>query len=465
MHGWFRIALLVLLLIVGGALLLTNHLAPPATGKPSHALPLQPAQTQIDRELAPLLAAHPGKTGAIFLSDGLDAFAARAISARKAGRSLDLQYFIWHDDLAGRLVASEVHDAAERGVRVRILLDDMNATGLDPHLLAMDAHPNIELRLYNPFRNRESAGRVFELLRRRVSMNHRMHNKAWIADGRVAIIGGRNISEQYFSADAQVNFRDLDLLLFGPAVQQASRDLRCLLEQRRRGADRDAWARGIRRRCARCLPTSSATRVAKTLGGTWIAWPIRNCGGTTTGPRCTRAGAQASRSSPIHRSSGRGDNRAEWLVGQLTPMISAARREALVISPYFVPGEDGTERLTALTRRGVARGRRHQLAGRHRCLRRAQRLRGVPRPPVATGRGPSRTSREPACAERHRSSSARAPACTPRPSCWMARAGSSGRSTSTRARRTSTPRWAWCSRIRSWPRNCATSICAWSIRR
>ena len=222
MWRWIAIAVLLLLAVVGVGLLLANHLAPPATGRRSHALPLQPAQTEIDRELSPLLAANPGKTGAIFLTDGVDAFAARAISARKAGRSLDLQYFIWHDDLTGRLLASEVYDAAERGVRVRILLDDMNALGLDPHLLAMDAHPNIELRLYNPFRNRGGVGRAFELLRRLFSINHRMHNKAWIADGRVAIIGGRNIGEQYFSADSEVNFRDLDLLLLGPAVQQAS---------------------------------------------------------------------------------------------------------------------------------------------------------------------------------------------------------------------------------------------------
>ena len=153
--NWLAIVLLVLLAIVGGGLLLVNRIAPPATGAPSQAMPPQQAKTEIDRELSPLLSAHPGKTGAIFLTDGIDAFAARAISARKAGRSLDLPYCIWHNDLTGRLLASEAHDAAERGVRVRILLDDMNASGLEGHLLAMDAHPNIELRLYNTFRNRE----------------------------------------------------------------------------------------------------------------------------------------------------------------------------------------------------------------------------------------------------------------------------------------------------------------------
>src|SRR5690606_7308728 len=145
---------LTLVALVGSGLLLNERLAPKATGAPGHALPLQATQTEIDRELAPLLAANPGKTGALLLPDGLDAYAARAMTAQKAGRSLDLQYYIWHDDLTGHLLVREVHAAAERGVHVRILLDDMNAAGRDPQWMALDAHPNIELRLYNPFRNR-----------------------------------------------------------------------------------------------------------------------------------------------------------------------------------------------------------------------------------------------------------------------------------------------------------------------
>ncbi|WP_345777363.1 phospholipase D family protein [Lysobacter sp. MMG2] len=355
MLSWIAIAFLIVLVAVGGVLLLTNRFAPPASGEASHALPLQTAQTEIDRELAPLLQGHPGQTGAIFLSDGVDAFAARAISARKAGRSLDLQYFIWHNDLTGRLVASEAHDAAQRGVRVRILLDDMNARGLDPHLLALDAHPNIELRLYNPFRNRRSVGRVFELLRRLVSMNHRMHNKAWIADGRVAIIGGRNIGEQYFSADAQVNFRDLDLLLLGPAVEQASgifdaywnsaaavpiatlgarspEALRALLED----VLRDARSDGARRYLDR-VDDSELVR-DHYRSGLHPHWST---------------GIQVVADPPVKWA---GDDRAQWMVGRLAPMISQAREEALVISPYFVPGEDGTARLAALTGRGTKVG-------------------------------------------------------------------------------------------------------------
>lgn len=96
-----------------------------------------------------------------------------------------------------------------------MLLDDMNAEGMDSKLLLLDSHPNIELRLYNPFRNRTGPGRIVELIQRIFSVNHRMHNKAWIADGRVAVVGGRNIGVEYFGAGGEVNFRDLDVVLFG----------------------------------------------------------------------------------------------------------------------------------------------------------------------------------------------------------------------------------------------------------
>ncbi|HET7655918.1 MAG TPA: phospholipase D family protein, partial [Luteimonas sp.] len=118
------VAVLALAALVGSGLLLDDHFAPRAGGAPSWALPVRPAQTALDRELAPLLAQHSGQTGALVLSDGRDAFAARAMAAQKAGRSLDLQYYIWKDDLTGHLLAREAWAAAERGVRVRILLDD-----------------------------------------------------------------------------------------------------------------------------------------------------------------------------------------------------------------------------------------------------------------------------------------------------------------------------------------------------
>jgi putative cardiolipin synthase len=351
----FAWALLALVLVVLSGWLLADRLAPPATGAASHALPVQAAATELDRELAPLLAAHPGQTGALLLPDGLDAFAARALSARKAGRSLDLQYYIWHDDLTGRLLGQEAWQAASRGVRVRMLLDDMNATGLDPKLLALDAHPNIEIRLYNPFRNRAGPARLFELLQRAFSVNHRMHNKAWIADGRVAVVGGRNIGEEYFNASAQTNFRDLDLVLFGPAVAQAStifdaywnsaaavpvaaldrkdpRELEALLAEVGREAERPAARRYLDR-----VERSQAVRdyFARKLTPHW-----------STGIRVVA-------DPPLKWKQ---DDREGWMVGRLLAILGSARHEALLVSPYFVPGDSGSEGLATLVARGVQVG-------------------------------------------------------------------------------------------------------------
>lgn len=350
--GWLVTGLLVLTVVSAAVLLLANRTLPPSPAIREHAMPLQPAQTEIDRELAPLLAAHPGQTGAVFLVDGFDAFAARAISARRAGRSLDLQYFIWHNDLTGRLLANEVHDAAGRGVRVRILLDDMNAHGLDPHLLALDAHPNIELRVYNPFRHREGITRAFEMLRRLFRINHRMHNKAWIADGRVAIVGGRNIGDRYFGAGTQTNFRDLDLLLLGPATEQAS-SIFDLYWNSEAAVPIDSLgsrdAATLHAVLARVRDDARGLLAQRYLGRVAASQLIRDYYRDAVRPHWS-AGIEVVADPPLKWG---GDNRAEWLVGRLAPMISAARTKALVISPYFIPGEDGTARLAELTARGV----------------------------------------------------------------------------------------------------------------
>ncbi|MCE7032959.1 phospholipase D family protein [Lysobacter sp. GX 14042] len=351
---WLWLGLLVPVLLVGSGLLLADHLTPPATGAPAHALPPVPDQTPIDRELAPLLAREPGRTGVLLLSDGLDAFAARAMAARRAGRSLDLQYYIWNDDFTGRLLAREVHAAAERGVRVRLLLDDLNARGLDPKWLALDAHPLIEIRLYNPFRNRGGIWRLVEMVQRVFSINHRMHNKAWIADGRVAVVGGRNIGEEYFAADAEVNFRDLDLLLFGPAVEQASTifdgfwnsdavvpiaALHRMTPQELRQA-----VNGLEDEAGLERASPYLRRVVGSRG--MIDYHARALEPFWTGRLLVA-------SDPPRK---RGGDRDRWLLARLMPLLADARASAWLISPYFVPGEAGTAGLLALVEHGVQVG-------------------------------------------------------------------------------------------------------------
>jgi putative cardiolipin synthase len=170
--------------------------------------------------LASLFRALDGSTtaesGFTLLSDPQPAFEARAALIATAERSVDLQYYIWAGDRSGVLLAWRVAEAANRGVRVRILIDDFTTKGHDFGLAALNAHPNVEVRLFNPYARRGVRG--LQMLGDFSRLNHRMHNKALIADGRVAIVGGRNIGDHYFGLHGTANFRDLDVLAVGPVV-------------------------------------------------------------------------------------------------------------------------------------------------------------------------------------------------------------------------------------------------------
>ncbi len=165
--------------------------------------------------------AHPGKSGIHLLSDGRDAFIARAGLIKKAQSGIDVQYYLFHPDLTGTLLAYTLFEAAERGVRVRILLDDMGLSGRDSSIRRMDSHPNIEIRIFNPF-SRNSL-RAIQLLSRFGSVTKRMHNKSLTVDNLFTIVGGRNIGDEYFSANPIVEFGDLDILATGPIVPEVSK--------------------------------------------------------------------------------------------------------------------------------------------------------------------------------------------------------------------------------------------------
>jgi cardiolipin synthase C len=159
-----------------------HALAPAAEGPVAHVI-------------APLVAQHPGLTGVVSLGDARDAFATRIALARAATRSIDIQTFIWHADATGTVMFDEVLRAAERGVRVRLLLDDVNtSSGLDRTLVLLASNPNLELRLYNPFVVRGS--RAFGFLTDFTRVNHRMHNKSFTVDNLATIVGGRNIADE-----------------------------------------------------------------------------------------------------------------------------------------------------------------------------------------------------------------------------------------------------------------------------
>lgn len=158
------------------------------------------------------------------MSEGAEAFAIRTHSARLAMRSLDVQTFIWRADLTGTFLAYRLLEAADRGVRVRVLIDDFDARHHRLSLAALAAHRNIAVRLFNPFASPGGALRMLaEALLHFDRLNRRMHNKTWIVDGRMAIVGGRNLGDEYFAASDATNFVDLDFAMFGPVVRDAEK--------------------------------------------------------------------------------------------------------------------------------------------------------------------------------------------------------------------------------------------------
>ena len=161
-----------------------------------------------------------GLTAYLAMNDAFQSIAARVHLIREAKYNLDLQYYIWADDFIGRLMLHELLKAADRGVKIRLLLDDQNGTKLDPQLKALSIHPNISTKIYNPYRHRKF--RVVDYLLRTMQINYRMHNKLIIADGIIAVTGGRNISSEYFDASDSFQFTDMDILFFGTAVKHAN---------------------------------------------------------------------------------------------------------------------------------------------------------------------------------------------------------------------------------------------------
>lgn len=287
-----------------------------------------------------------------------EAFALRALSARAAAGTLDLQYYTWNEDATGALLAREVLRAADRGVRVRVLLDDLYMRGRDRALAALVEHPHVEVRLYNPFRVRSwgALGAAVDFLLASYRLNHRMHNKSWIADGRLFIGGGRNVADEYFDAASQFNFRDLDLVVEGEAAAQSVehferywksrrvRPVEALASSARRPAD--GGLDGLRRR----LEAAAAAPAAADYLARWEALPAL---AALLAEERVLVPAERVRIAADPPLKGMGRRRAPGLLAEVRAAIGAATREVFVVSPYFVPGRRGAKLLAALVRRGV----------------------------------------------------------------------------------------------------------------
>jgi cardiolipin synthase C len=325
---------------------------PSQTGRvETHAL-APSADTRLGAVFTPQEQAHPGQTAFYLLPDGVDALLSRIVLADAADRTLDLQYYIWHDDLTGRHLGSAVLRAADRGVRVRVLIDDLGTNGDDKVLLALASHPNIQIRLFNPVasRNFKKLGMAMEFRR----VNRRMHNKSMIADNEAAIVGGRNIGDEYFGASNSVSFGDLDVLTHGAVVPKISNafdefwnsDAAYPIENLTgHPAEPGALAAYRARLDAFIASQRDTPYVTQATQRYAHIMALRD-------PDFAWGKATLLYDDPakITRSP---DDASGHLLTQFTSLNIEPHHEMLIVSPYFVPGKQGVEWLSRETARGV----------------------------------------------------------------------------------------------------------------
>ena len=179
------------------------------------------SQTLIGMRASALTAEQENLSGFHTLAEGIKAYAALLRLVNSAEKSLDLQYYIWKHDTTGKILFYKLIEAADRGVRIRLLIDDYDTVGKDNFLHTIDAYPNIEIRLFNPFANREN--RVSDFFYDASRVNRRMHNKSLIADNQAVVLGGRNVGNEYFDADEDISLTDMDVIAIGPVVDEVSK--------------------------------------------------------------------------------------------------------------------------------------------------------------------------------------------------------------------------------------------------
>lgn len=324
---------------------------PPASSIPQEkALPPGGALHQL---LQPQLQSHPDQSAFILLPNGLDAYAARAALIQAAERSIDLQYYLFHNDMIGRLTVEQLLQAADRGVRVRILLDDFALRGVDRHLLALNDHPQIEIRLFNPFANRSR--RLLETVIQFGRINRRMHNKSLTADGIATIVGGRNIGNEYYEADPEVAFGDLDILGAGPVAAEVTQQfdlywnsgLAYPVDMLNKSQTAKKDLPDLRAALKEDLTSTESLPYQQRLRDSDF---IRKLHENSVELHWGHSDVVWDAPDKITRDS---DNPEGHLTPQLKPLITELRKELIIFSPYFIPGDAGVKELAALVKQGI----------------------------------------------------------------------------------------------------------------
>jgi putative cardiolipin synthase len=356
-----RALLLVVVLAAGGCAGLPPGSDFPRT--PSAAL-ASPEETRIGALFASEAREHDGNSGFRIISVGVDGFLARVQIIAAAEKTLDLQYYIFHGDETGRLLTEALLRAADRGVRVRVLVDDGATTAGDEQLMALDGHPSIEIRIFNPFayRGHANALRGAEFMFNSRRLDYRMHNKLLVADNSVALIGGRNIGNEYFQMDPETQVADDDVFAAGPIAAQLSATFDEYWNSefaipaealgRKHGeakelAEHREKERGGPAKQLQTLPTQGIDYVARIATGEPYA-------GMISGRLpLVWAHAQVVCDSPDKKNVESGARAGRLMSRPVVKAAGAVQSELLMVTPYFIPADEELQVLKDLRSRGA----------------------------------------------------------------------------------------------------------------
>jgi putative cardiolipin synthase len=318
-----------------------------------------PEATSLGKKVQARAIFHPGESGFYLLPTGLDAFTARALLIDRAEKTLDLQYYIFHDDLMGKFVYDRLLAAADRGVRVRLLLDDWHQTPETDWLLAvMATHPNFEVRLFNPFgtHRRTFMARALRMAFGPDRLRGRLHNKAFIADNSVAIVGGRNIGAEYFGASDEFNFYDVDIMAVGPVAREASANFddfwNCVLAMPVSALVRRRPSADDLQKVRRDLETQREGLKKSTY---WLKVQDNDLLKRIDTGQVPLIWGQAEflADHPLKCIDPDDAGQAVRMTQKLKGILEEARSELLMVTPYFVPGQAGMRLLRKLRGRNL----------------------------------------------------------------------------------------------------------------
>lgn len=337
--------------------LLTTGCASVSTGivnEPKSSALQDPRQTQLGKHFLDLSQTHSDLSGYHLIHVGVDGLAARAQIIRSAERTLDLQYFIFRGDATGTLLTEELRHAADRGVRIRVLVDDGDTVAGDEHLLQLDGYPNMQVRVFNPFdyRRHNLMLKNLDLLFHKSRLDYRMHNKLMVADNAVALVGGRNVGNQYFQLDPESQFADDDIFAAGPIAQTLSHSFDEFWNS-------EMVVPAAKLETGKPHPYQPPASVP-VVQGSGIDYAARiDSGepykGLMDGRRTLIwAPAKLMYDSPNKRSIERHEEHGRLMSQAVEQEIGNARTELLLTSPYFVPSEDELSLLKKVRDRDAA---------------------------------------------------------------------------------------------------------------